>query len=102
MLAEVPSRTLSEWRAFASIEPIGERRADYRAAQIVTALANINRDRKSHPDPFKLEDFLLKFGEPERPRGVEVDELTPDQQVFFLETLNAAFGGKDLRDSPGN
>lgn len=61
MLARIPSRLLSEWMAFDLIEPFGERRADLRAAQIVTMIANVNRDEKKQKEPYRIEDFVLRF-----------------------------------------
>jgi hypothetical protein len=47
---------------YAALEPFDETRADYRAAQIVAAVVNMNRDTKKHPKPIPVEDFLLRFG----------------------------------------
>jgi uncharacterized protein DUF4035 len=53
-------RHLLEWRAYYDLEPFGEERADYRSAQIVTAILNVNR-KKGAPI-VKLRDCLLQFG----------------------------------------
>lgn len=60
----------SYWMALASREPIGPLRADWHAAQIVTALANIHRGK--HQPARKIKDFLL-FSEPEPPDPEELD-----------------------------
>jgi hypothetical protein len=52
---------------FVEVEPFGEERADYRAASIVQMIANMNRDVKKHPDGFKIDDFLLRFGDTPTP-----------------------------------
>lgn len=44
---------------FDSMEPIGERRGDYRNALLMCLLANIHRDSKK--SPYKVEDFLPKY-----------------------------------------
>lgn len=69
MLRGLTARQFAEWMAYAELEPFDERRGDYRAAQVVTALANINRDAKRTPTPYKIEDFLLDFdGERRKPK----------------------------------
>ena len=101
LLARISSRELTEWMAYAGISPFGERRADLRAAQICCTLANIHRDPKAKPDPFSPADFMFNFGPQEEQAGKRggqtVDDLTAQEQVWFLEMFNAAFGGKDLR-----
>jgi len=61
MLARIPSRLLTEWMAFEAIDPFEDRRGDLRSAQIVTAIANVNRDPKKQKEPYRIEDFLLRF-----------------------------------------
>lgn len=62
-------------------------REDYRTASIVCMLANVNRDSKKHPEPFKIEDFLLKF------ETVEKKPLTPEQQIALFKAITTAFTG---------
>lgn len=64
MLRSISSRQLSEWMAFEAIDPFGERRADIRAAQIVTAIANVNRDPKTHKEPYTMDELMLRFDAP--------------------------------------
>lgn len=47
------------WEAYAELEPFDELRADYRSAQIVQMLYNINRDSKKEPNGRKIDEFLL-------------------------------------------
>ena len=61
MLARIPSRLLTEWMAFEAIDPFEDRRGDLRSAQIVTALANINRDPKTRKEPYRIEEFVMRF-----------------------------------------
>lgn len=63
LLRSLSLRELRDWRAYADLEPFDETRADYRAASIVWAVVNMNRDTKKKPRPWPLKDFLLKFGE---------------------------------------
>lgn len=60
-------KQFEEWKIYESLEPFDETRADYRAAQIVTALVNIHRDRKKKRSPYKMEDIVLLFGDSEAP-----------------------------------
>jgi hypothetical protein len=62
MLDGMNIRQFREWYAYAELEPFGDERADYRSAQICAMIANANRDRKRKPTPYKVEEFLLKFG----------------------------------------
>jgi hypothetical protein len=63
MLRAMTPQHLLDWQTYALLEPFGELRADYRAAQIVTMLANVNRDPKKRHEPYKVMDFLLDFTE---------------------------------------
>lgn len=49
-----------EWCAYYTIEPWGEERADLRAAIVAATVANGNRGKKQKP--YKVEDFMPKFG----------------------------------------
>lgn len=51
--------TLGLWAAMNSIDPFDGNRGDARAAMVVSAIANSNRDPKTRPQPFGLTEFLL-------------------------------------------
>lgn len=76
--ARMGSDEFTEWMAFDAIDPIGERRADYRMAQLCQLLANINRD-PARP-AYALDDFLL-FREPAVP--ADPDELEANLRLIF-------------------
>lgn len=59
MLATMTAEQFLEWRAYADLEPFDEERADYRAAQVVQTLLNVNR-KKGHP-VIPLRDCVLQF-----------------------------------------
>ena len=63
MLKSITARQLRDWELFFALEPRGNRRSDYRTAQILQVLIELKRDRKKNPEATKLEDFLLKFEE---------------------------------------
>lgn len=65
MLRRMPATEFSDWIAFASIEPIGDARADMRAALEACTFANYFKAANgSKTPPCKLEDFLFKFDPP--------------------------------------
>ncbi len=61
LLARISSRELSEWMAYAQLEPWGEARADLRAGIVASTVANTARDPKKRKKPFAPEDFMPKF-----------------------------------------
>jgi hypothetical protein len=60
----MPAWLLSEWLAYAELEPFGEFRDDVRAAIIASTVANMLRGRKQKA--FSISDFMLKFDEPKK------------------------------------
>lgn len=88
MLDRIPSRLLSEWMAFAQLEPFGEERADLRAGIVASTVANVYRAKDERP--LSAQDFMPKFDQPDPAEDWE-------RLLRKVEMLNAAFGGKDLR-----
>ena len=88
LLARISSRELSEWAAFAQLEPFGEEREDLRAAIVAATVANTARDPKKQR-AFVPSDFMPDF---------EREPQSWEQQLQIVEMLNVAFGGRDLRD----
>lgn len=73
--------------------PLGPEREDYRTALVAYVFACAFSEKGKEP---KLSDFLLKFdAEPEEPQS-------PEQMLAMAETLNTAFGGRDLRQRKGD
>lgn len=89
LLARIDSRELSEWMAYAALEPFGETRGDLRAGIVASVIANVHRGKGQKA--FQPTDFLPEFGRPER-QGQSVED-----QVRIAELLTAAFGGTDKR-----
>jgi hypothetical protein len=52
----MPAWKISEWMAYAELEPFGQGRADYRAGLLASVFANANREEYS--DPVQPEDFF--------------------------------------------
>lgn len=49
MLAGMPSAMLSEWMAFAAVEPFGEERNDFRLAYALAIIVNMFRGKDTQP-----------------------------------------------------
>lgn len=77
--AQLSSSELTEWIAYASIEPFGDMRADFRAGVIASTLANVNRDPK-RGKPTKPIDFM-PFAENVEPE--EQDEAAAIKAMFY-------------------
>jgi hypothetical protein len=58
LLAEISSSELTEWQAYAVLEPFGEQLADQRHGIALSALANLHRDPQRRRDPYRPEDFI--------------------------------------------
>lgn len=88
MIRQMSAKQLMLWHAYAQIEPFGEWWATRRTAATLQMQANINRDSKRRPEPYKLDEFILKLdaGE-EKPFRTQ----TPKQQAQVLEMWMNAF-----------
>lgn len=82
LLANTSSAELTEWLAFTREHPIGDERADLRAAMVCqTIAASVGTSRK-------ISDFLLKFGVEAEPKRQSVDEMKEFARQFskaFIE-----------------
>ena len=58
LLKVLTSRQLSEWMAFAELEPFGERNRDLSIGLLTSLLANIHRDSDKKSDPFLPDDYM--------------------------------------------
>lgn len=80
------SAELTEWIAFERITgPLGRRRQDIQAATIAATVANANRGKKGKK--FKMEDFLIPYGEEAR--------KSPEQMLQIIKGLNKSMGGEE-------
>jgi len=67
MLGRIDSRELSEWVAYASIEPFGEKRQDLRFAKLAGTIVEVVKAAVgAKGEPSKIEDFMLKFDPPKQ------------------------------------
>jgi len=63
-------------------------RLELAITQLTTLLANVNRDPKRKPEPFALEDFML------RTMDNDEDEKRQARVARGIERLNILLGGK--------
>jgi len=68
MLRSITLSQFFEWMVYSELEPFDEVRADYRTAQVVQTLINMNRDTKRHPNPVPINECVLPFGDTELPK----------------------------------
>jgi hypothetical protein len=66
MLDTLTTRQYMDWRKMMAHKPFGEMAADIRSGQLLSTLANINRNKKSRPNPFKVTEFMLYHQSVER------------------------------------
>lgn len=89
LLARVTSAELTEWLAFAEVEPFGEERADLRAGIVAsTVAAGYVGKGKRAPGP---QDFMPKFGRREKAGGRPSPE---ELRAKWEKVVAAAFGKK--------
>lgn len=67
MLKGMTAKQFIGWENYSIIDPFDEQRADYRAAQIVAMLAEVNRNHKKRKNPYTIDEFLLQFKELKAP-----------------------------------
>lgn len=74
--------------AYYTLEPFGEMIADMRHGGAVALLANINRDSKDRPEPYRADDFIYW-----RDTGQQAGEAVPvllDDPVAHSNLMRAA------------
>ena len=63
-----------------------EKTLDRRAAQVCQAIFENNRNRKSRPKPYRVEDFMPRYAKEKTPAQ------TPEQMLAVLKTM---FGSRE-------
>lgn len=79
------------WYHYGAIEKFGEDRQDARAAFIVRALYNINRDAKKQPRPFELNQLLYDFLQELEEIEAAPKTQTWQEQKHVAKAIVAAF-----------
>ena len=85
MLRSISGSALTEWMAYASLEPFGEDRADLRMAIETASICNVIYQvwTGKKEAPFKMEDFLPKF-EKQEPISKEDAIMAIDAMMMAL------------------
>lgn len=66
------------------IEPFGDRRLDLLFGMLSVLIANVNRDPKTKPQPYKPDDFMIQWDPKPEVRQTE-------KQIFaFMKFIQAA------------
>ncbi|KKN11907.1 hypothetical protein LCGC14_1021880 [marine sediment metagenome] len=73
LLTTITARELTEWRAYDSIQPFGDERADLRAASIRQAVIAVHAKKKS--DQPKLADCMLKFEAKKKQTALQIEQI---------------------------
>ncbi len=87
LLRRISSKEVTEWMAFARLEPIGIDAMYIGFASVAVTIANVNRGKNQKP--YKLEDFMPVFGPPKK--------QTAEEMIQFAQMMTIGLGGKDLR-----
>lgn len=83
---------------YETIEPFGDRRADWQAASICTAFANITLAARGSTKRFRMKDFLLEFGNEKDLQTPKEEGTTPGktwQQMKFIAQMMTAQANAD-------
>lgn len=105
MLDQLTSEQLSEWKAYESLEPFGDRRRDYQTAQICLLISNFAKSFASggNKTPDSLEDFVFqnlidRFYDNEYDEDGEAPMVQKQQSVddmkAILQSIAKMFGRK--------
>lgn len=91
---------LTEWMAFARVEPFEGYRADIRAAGIQAVLANCHRD--SQTEAFDVADFLPDyFGEHQKTKQDEKADFKAQMMAWVLSSGGKVHGRRSDNHSVG-
>jgi hypothetical protein len=81
-LETLSAKELSDWADFYAREPWGSEAAFLRSGIIAATIANVNRNSKTHPEPFSPMDFMPDF----------TGRRKKARQKAFRHNLKAHFG----------
>lgn len=88
----------AEWMEFYGINPWDGHRLDVVGAIVAATVAEPNRNRKTHPDPFTLGEFMHKWddddGEARTAKSADELDEAAGQTIAVLRALR--------RGNPGN
>jgi len=83
LLDQLTSAQLSEWEAYDRLDPVGEWRADFRAASLMSVITNIIHSIFHDPEKGDLittvpNDFIPQWGMDEEEEEKQEEEKVPD------------------------
>ena len=84
MLNTYSANELREWRAYFSIYPFKEDRADMRAGIIASTLANVNRGKGQ--SAYEPKDFIVEYNKP------QIQVISRSKLVGKLSQLKSRLG----------
>ncbi len=84
-IGRISARRFAQWMWYEQVEPFGELRADYRAAQVAAMVHNV---AVGHEHQKPVEKFLLKFD------GKTAKKQPVAEQIMILNIMAAAFSEK--------
>ncbi len=90
LFQETDSNDIAEWMAFEQIDgPIGDLRADYRAA--LGAWAAVSPHVKEGQE-ISIDDYMLNFGEQEEEEGQLPEDEMKNREALLLAKFKVAVG----------
>lgn len=92
MLRNMTLDQFREWQAFEELEPFLTDRISVLIASVIQALVSMKRDPAVHPEWFPRRDFLITFGDEEKPQAIVPPLQSWQQQKQILE---AYFGPRE-------
>ena len=96
MLARMSYRQLRYWAAFATLEPFGSEHEDMRIGVLTALTANVNRDAKRTPTPYRPQDFFPTLDRRQHGgRGRRVPITDPAEWAKTKSQAKLFAGGKD-------
>jgi hypothetical protein len=91
-----------EWQVFMDLEPPADLRMGWLAASIRQTMVELRRDSKKRPQPFKVEEFLLRFGdESDRNAPTRGRQTWQSQKAMLFAYAKEMQRGKDQRSRQG-
>jgi hypothetical protein len=73
---QISSAEFTSWQGYFQLEPFGDLVADQRHGVATALHANLNRDSKARPEPYRAEDFIhwRDTGPAEEPEPELIDD----------------------------
>lgn len=89
LLKELTAKQLREWEIKYRRKPFGSHLGFYQAGIIASVIANVNRDSKKTPAPFKVEDFIPSLYKMDKDK---TKKQTMEEMRNFLNSISVKKG----------